>query len=75
MSLVPLKKILLEENEINDFLNFVKEIFKTRRKKIKNCLDINFNVLYDNIDKRAEELSIPEMIKLYRDIKNDDKLV
>ena len=75
MSLVPLKKILLEENEINDFLNFVKEIFKTRRKKIKNCLDLNFNVLYDNIDKRAEELSIPEMIKLYRDIKNDDKLV
>jgi 16S rRNA A1518/A1519 N6-dimethyltransferase RsmA/KsgA/DIM1 with predicted DNA glycosylase/AP lyase activity len=53
----------------------VKEIFKTRRKKIKNCLDLNFNVLYDNIDKRAEELSIPEMIKLYRDIKNDDKLV
>ena len=75
MSLVPLKKILLEENEINNFLNFVKEIFKTRRKKIKNCLDVNFNVLYDNIDKRAEELSIPEMIKLYRDIKNDDKLV
>ena len=49
----------------------MKEIFKTRRKKIKNCLDINCEVLYDNIDKRAEELSIVEMIKLYRDIKND----
>ena len=75
MSLTPLKKILLEEDEVSNFLNFVKEIFKTRRKKIKNCLDVNFNVLYDNIDRRAEELSIPEMIKLYRDIKNDDKLV
>ena len=75
MSLTPLKKILLEENEVSDFLNFVKEIFKTRRKKIKNCLDINHRVLYDNIDKRAEELSIVEMIKLYRDIKNDDKLI
>ena len=75
MSLTPLKKILLKESEISDFLNFVKEIFKTRRKKIKNCLDINHRVLYDNIDKRAEELSIVEMIKLYRDIKNDDKLI
>ena len=75
MSLTPLKKILLEESEVSDFLNFVKEIFKTRRKKIKNCLDINHRVLYDNIDKRAEELSIVEMIKLYRDIKNDDKLI
>ena len=75
MSLTPLKKILLEESEVSDFLNFVKEIFKTRRKKIKNCLDINHRGLYDNIDKRAEELSIVEMIKLYRDIKNDDKLI
>ena len=75
MSLTPLKKILLEENEVSDFLNFVKEIFKTRRKKIKNCLDINHRGLYDNIDKRAEELSIVEIIKLYRDIKNDDKLI
>ena len=75
MSLTPLKKILLEENEVADFLNFIKEIFKTRRKKIKNCLDINHEGLYDNIDRRAEELSIVEMIKLYRDIKNDDKLI
>jgi len=75
MSLTPLKKILLEESEVSDFLNFVKEIFKTRRKKIKNCLDINHRGLYDNIDKRAEELSIVEMIKLYRDIKNDDKFI
>ena len=75
VSLTPLEKILLEENEIHDFLNFVKEIFKTRRKKIKNCLDISHKLLYDNIDKRAEELSIIEMIKLYRDIKNDDKFI
>ena len=73
--MTPLEKILLKENEIDDFLNFVKEIFKTRRKKIKNCLDISHKCLYDNIDKRAEELSIIEMIKLYRDIKNDDKLI
>lgn len=75
MSLTPLKNILLEEEEIKYFLSFVKEIFSTRRKKIKNCLNIDCEVLYDNIDKRAEELSIVEMIKLYRDIKNDGKLI
>ena len=75
MSLTPLKNILLEEEEIKYFLSFVKEIFNTRRKKIKNCLNIDCEVLYDNIDKRAEELSIVEMIKLYRDIKNDGKLI
>ena len=75
MSLTPLKNILLDEEEIKYFLIFVKEIFNTRRKKIKNCLNIDCEVLYDNIDKRAEELSIVEMIKLYRDIKNDGKLI
>lgn len=75
MSLTPLKNISLKQNEIEDFLNFVKDIFSTRRKKIKNCLNIDCEDLYDNINKRAEELSIAEMIKLYRDIKNDGKII
>ena len=75
MSLTPLKNTLLETDEIDSFLDFTKKIFGTRRKKIKNCLKINYDNLYDNMNKRAEELSIPEMIKLYRDIKNDGKFV
>ena len=75
MSLTPLKNTLLETYEIDSFLDFTKKIFGTRRKKIKNCLKINYDNLYDNINKRAEELSIPEMIKLYRDIRNDGKFV
>ena len=74
-SITPKKKILLEENEIDSFLNFVKEIFEKRRKKIKNCISIKYDNVYDNIDKRAEQLSIQEMINLYRDLKNDGKLV
>ena len=75
MSLTPRKKILLKKNEINDFLLFSKLIFNTRRKKIKNCINLGDEALYDNIEKRAEELSIEEMIKLYRDIKNDGKSI
>ena len=75
MSLTPRKKILLKKNEINDFLLFSKLIFNTRRKKIKNCINLGDEALYDNIEKRAEELSIEEMIKLYRDIKNDGKFI
>jgi hypothetical protein len=70
-----IKNTLLETYEIDSFLDFTKKIFGTRRKKIKNCLKINYDNLYDNISKRAEELSIPEMIKLYRDIRDDGKLV
>ena len=75
MSLTPLTNTLLETYEIDSFLDFTKKIFGTRRKKIKNCLKINYDNLYDNINKRAEELSIPEMIKLYRDMRDDGKLV
>ena len=75
MSLIPKEKILINEFEAEDFLNFVKKIFHTRRKKIKNCLSIENEDLYGNINKRAEELSIPEIIKLYRDINNDGKLI
>ena len=74
-SLKPKKKILLEKSEIEGFLIFVKEIFKTRRKKIKNCISIKSGILYDNIEKRAEQLSIEDMINLYRELKHDGKLV
>jgi 16S rRNA (adenine1518-N6/adenine1519-N6)-dimethyltransferase len=75
MSLRPRKKILINEFETDDFLNFVKKIFQSRRKKIRNCLNVNYKDLYGNINKRAEELSIPEMIELFRDINNDGKLI
>ncbi len=74
-SITPKNKILLKESEIEGFLNFVKDIFEKRRKKIKNCISVKNDNLYDNIDKRAEQLSIQEMINLYRDLKNDGKLI
>jgi len=75
MSLIPINNKIIKKHEINDFLYFVKKIFNTRRKKIKNCININSNILYDNIDKRAEELSILEMINLFREIKKNGKLI
>ena len=75
LSLTPRKNIIINDSEQDDFLKFVKEIFSTRRKKIKNCININSIELYDNINKRAEELSISEMVKLYRDIKDNGKFI
>ena len=76
LKLVPRDEILLKKNEIDGFLVFTKSIFNKRRKKIKNTLDIKCFDLYDNMDKRAEQLTISEMIKLFRDInKNDGKFI
>lgn len=75
VSLTPLKSCLLKDHETDEFLLFVKEIFNTRRKKIKNCISINSDIYYDSINKRAEELSISEMIKLYRDLKSNGKFI
>ncbi len=75
LRLIPIENILLDDNEINSFLNFIHIIFNTRRKKIKNCLNVDCNNLYDNMDKRAEELSIEQMIKLFRNLKNDRKFI
>ena len=74
VSLKPKNNIIIKKNEINEFLDFVKKIFNTRRKKIKNCVNVNPNSLYDNIEKRAEELSILEMINLFREIKKMESL-
>jgi len=75
LKLTPLKKVLLDKEEIEDFLLFTKIIFSKRRKKIRNCLDINDVDKYVNINKRAEELSIDDMIKLYREMNYDRKFV
>ncbi len=72
--LKPLNKILLEEDEVKNFLKFIKIIFNTRRKKIKNCLN-NISKKYDNIDRRAEELSIIDLIKLYREINGNGEFI
>ena len=68
LKLTPRKENLLNKKEIEGFLSFTKSIFSKRRKKIKNSLDIECFDLYDNMDKRAEQLTINEMIKLFRDI-------
>ena len=68
LKLTPRKENLLNKKEIDGFLSFTKSIFSKRRKKIKNSLDIECFDLYDNMDKRAEQLTINEMIKLFRDI-------
>ncbi len=75
LKLTPIKRILLKKEEVEGFLLFTKIIFGKRRKKIRNCLDIKNIDIYDNINKRAEELNIDEMINLYREINYDRKFI
>ena len=75
LRLTPKSKILLKTDEIDEFFSFTRCIFNQRRKKIRNCLDSKCIDLYNNINKRAEELTIPEMIKLFRELRNDGKFI
>ena len=75
LRLTPKSKILLKTDEIDEFFSFTRCIFNQRRKKIRNCLDSKCIDLYNNINKRAEELTIPEMIELFRELRNDGKFI
>ena len=53
----------------------IRDRFNTRRKKIKNCIEIKNHNMYVNIEKRAEQLSIIDMVDLYRELKNDGSFI
>ena len=55
--------------DIKEFTDFVKIIFNNRRKKIINNLNIPSHTDLINVNKRAEELEISEMLELYYNIK------
>ncbi len=60
-------KFKLNKNKI-DWIKleiFMKLIFKNIRKKIKNNVSINNIVLKDTIEKRLNEISISELLKIY----------
>jgi 16S rRNA (adenine1518-N6/adenine1519-N6)-dimethyltransferase len=54
----------------NNFSLFIKECFKQRRKKIKNNLKnvCNIDILKDLAEKRPENISVKNYIKLYKKI-------
>ncbi|WXB47432.1 MAG: rRNA adenine N-6-methyltransferase family protein [Candidatus Shikimatogenerans sp. Tmey] len=51
---------------INLFLFFIKKIFKKKRKKIYNSLNLKKYYKYKIFNKRIEELSLKKIVKLYK---------
>ena len=54
----------------DSYSKFIKECFKQRRKKLKNNLKhlYDINLLDSYVDKRAEEISVKDFVKMYNKI-------
>ena len=62
------EKILIEKNEINNFINFKRKLFSYKRKSLKNLLkNYNLNEKFD-LSLRVEDLDLSTLIEIFRDI-------
>ena len=62
------EKILIEKNEINNFINFKRKLFSYKRKSLKNLLkNYNLNEKFD-LSLRVEDLELSTLIEIFRDI-------
>ena len=63
------KNILLEKNEINEFIKFKRKLFSHKRKTLNNLLkDYNFNKEKFDLKLRVEDINLQQLIKLFREI-------
>ena len=63
------EKILLSKNEINKFIEFKRGLFSYKRKSLKNLLrGINISNNEFDLSKRVEQISLEELIKIFRNI-------
>ena len=64
-----LKKILIERNEIENFINFKRYIFSYKRKSLRKVLK-KFDIQDSGkLDLRAEKLKIYDLIEIFRQVK------
>ena len=64
-----LKKILIEKNEIENFINFKRYIFSYKRKSLRKVLK-KFDIQDSGkLDLRAEKLKIYDLIEIFRQVK------
>lgn len=63
------KKILLKENEKKKFIEFKQKLFSHKRKKMSNLLkNYNFKRELFDLNKRIEDISLDDLLKLFREI-------
>ena len=62
-------EILLKENEKKKFVEFKQKLFSHKRKKMSNLLrNYNFKRELFDLNKRIEEISLEDLLKLFREI-------
>ena len=63
------KNILLEKNEINEFIKFKRNLFSHKRKTLNNQLkDYNFNRKKFDLSMRVEDISLQQLLEIFREI-------
>ena len=63
------KKILLEKIELNKFIKFKRNLFSHKRKTLSNLLkNYNFNKDIFDLKLRVEEISLQQLLKIFREI-------
>ena len=63
------KNILLEKNEINEFIKFKRKLFSHKRKTLNNLLkDNNFNKEKFDLKLRVEDINLQQLLNLFREI-------
>ena len=68
LTFVKNEKFLLKEVEIDKYINFKRKLFSHKRKTLKNLLK-NYNLKGDfDLNLRAEKLTLPLLIDIFREI-------
>ena len=63
------KEKLLKKYEISNFIEFKRHLFSHKRKTLKNILkNYNFDKEKFDLSKRIEEISLKELLKIFREI-------
>tara|TARA_B100000212_G_scaffold342222_1_gene328292 strand:- start:1483 stop:2223 length:741 start_codon:yes stop_codon:yes gene_type:complete len=63
------KNILLKKIEMNSFINFKRNLFSHKRKTLNNQLkDYNFNKKKFDLSMRIEDISLQQLLEIFREI-------
>ena len=63
------KKILLKRKEINDYVDFKRNLFTHKRKTLNNLLrNYDFNKKKYDLSLRVEEINLDLLLKIFRDV-------
>ena len=69
LEFIELENYLLEENEIESFIIFKRDIFNKKRKKLRSVLKSKYSIINNldiDLNSRAEDLNLKKFIEIFR---------